>query len=258
MLFGWLTTAMLAQAVLDHHHPVVVRPRVVQWPVAQHTNGCQRRPRLPSLMSMPASGSSLPRVRKPCFLLAHSCTILVASHYSFMIIDLFIYSINLLFPIPLLHDAAVANTTVVINHLAVSWYNLFFDGTRVAEGPTRFIGTQPFFDTTTVLVPQPGNHVISIHAHSCGEQTRILLKNNPVVWCSVASSDHAITALTWRCAPLDNYASEWQRMSTLLGYVPQSVCWNPTLSMHSPPLLSALCWHALDMLAPNCNTYKTL
>ena len=103
--------------------------------------------------------------------------------------------------------------------MAVSWYNLYFDGARIAEGPTRFIGAQPYYDTTVVMIPTPGEHVISIHAHSCGEQTRILLKNDPVVWCAVTSSDHPISALRWRCAVLRSYRSQWQRMSTLLGWM---------------------------------------
>ena len=66
------------------------------------------------------------------------------------------------------------NTTVVLRHVALSWYNLWVDGERQAEGPTRFIGDAPFYDTSRVVVPRAGAHVIAIHAHSAGVQTRML------------------------------------------------------------------------------------
>ena len=51
-------------------------------------------------------------------------------------------------------STSAANTTVNIEHCGVSWYNPFLDGAYVAEGPTRFVGT-PYFDQSTILIPTP-------------------------------------------------------------------------------------------------------
>jgi len=76
-------------------------------------------------------------------------------------------------------STSVANTKITIRHCGVSWYNLFLDSAYVAEGPTRFVGT-PYFDQSTILIPTPGSHVIAIHGHSIGLQSRILLLTRPL------------------------------------------------------------------------------
>ena len=116
---------------------------------------------------------------------------------------------------------SAASTTIHIQHCGVSWYNLFVDGKRVAEGPTRFVGSAPYFDEYVAADLKAGTHVIAVHGHSVGEQTRILLKNSPFVGIGIQSADPVnapISTPVWRCAALSAYTSQWRRLSTLLGW----------------------------------------
>jgi hypothetical protein len=81
-----------------------------------------------------------------------------------------------------------AETAVTIEHCCVSWYVVYVDGVYLAEGPTRFVGDVPFSATTTTQLYNAGTHVVAIHAHSVGEQTRILLKTSPVAFCKAPST----------------------------------------------------------------------
>ena len=92
-----------------------------------------------------------------------------------------------------------AATTVHLDHVAVSWYNLFVDGKREAEGPTRFTGQAPYFARTTVSLSS-GTHVIAVHAHSAGVQTRTLLKRPPAVFCRATTAAGTALPLSCRCA----------------------------------------------------------
>ena len=117
-----------------------------------------------------------------------------------------------------------ANTEVVLTHSGASWYNIFVDGLPVAEGPTRFTGMVPYCAETTVSVPAAGKHVVSIHAHSIGLGSRILLQTPPFVGCVVAAKDPAGKPLldvapVWRCRELAEYTAQWRRMSPLLGWM---------------------------------------
>ena len=112
-------------------------------------------------------------------------------------------------------------TTVEVQHCGISWYNVYVDGVRMAEGPTRFVGSTPYFDQFSAADLKAGTHVIAVHGHSVGEQTRILLKNPPFVGILIQSTDpdHApISTPVWRCAALAAYKSQWRRLSTLLGW----------------------------------------
>eukprot|EP00937_MAST-01D_sp_MAST-1D-sp2_P007610 g7610.t1 len=124
---------------------------------------------------------------------------------------------------------AASNTAVTIRHTGVSWYNVYVDGALVAEGPTRFMGATPFYDETAVTLPQAGAHVVAIHAHSAGVQTRMLLCRAPVVACDVqlaaaapaaaSAPAPAPLAVTWRCCSLAQwYKPQWSRISSLLGW----------------------------------------
>ena len=121
-------------------------------------------------------------------------------------------------------STSVADTTVVIAHAGVSWYNVFVDGDRIAEGPTRWCaGAGPYYASSTVTLADAGRHVVAIHAHSVGEQTRILLKTSPFVAADVASTDPARPlggAPAWKCSSLAaSYVAQWMRMSNLLGWM---------------------------------------
>ena len=108
-------------------------------------------------------------------------------------------------------------TTVSIDHVAVSWYNLYIDGERKAEGPTRFTGQAPYFERTQLALGR-GKHVIAIHAHSAGVQTRTLLKRPAAVFCRAQTAAGKPLAVSWTCSPLKQLKSQWNRISTLLGW----------------------------------------
>eukprot|EP01047_Picozoa_sp_COSAG01_P054328 COSAG01_NODE_5925_length_3948_cov_37.584631_3_plen_530_part_00 len=120
-------------------------------------------------------------------------------------------------------------TTVHIDHVAVSWYNLFIDGKRRAEGPTRFVAEVPYFARTTCTLGS-GTHVIAIHAHSAGEQTRTMLKRPAAVFCRATTEQGTPLHISWACTPLTLstphgpngglglYKSQWNRISVLLGW----------------------------------------
>lgn len=120
----------------------------------------------------------------------------------------------------------------LVDHVAISWYNLFIDGVRTAEGPTRFTGQAPYFERTKVTLAA-GEHVIAIHAHSAGVQTRTLLLRPPAVFCRVTTTAGAALPVAWLCRPLSAgahsalhspagaiplYKVQWNRISTLLGW----------------------------------------
>lgn len=118
-------------------------------------------------------------------------------------------------------------TDVLIDHVAISWYNLFIDGVRTAEGPTRFTGQAPYFERTKVTLAA-GSHVIAIHAHSAGVQTRTLLERTPAIFCRATTAAGAALPVVWLCCPLTSgkgptgaiplYKAGWNRISTLLGW----------------------------------------
>ncbi len=125
-----------------------------------------------------------------------------------------------------------AAATILIDHVAVSWYNLFVDGERTAEGPTRFTGQTPFFERSRVSLAA-GEHVIAMHVHSAGVQTRTLLLRPPAAFCRVTTADGKPLPLAWVCRPLSAssaggrshvvgglplYKVQWNRISTLLGW----------------------------------------
>ena len=72
------------------------------------------------------------------------------------------------------------------------------------------MGNAPYFDASDAVIEEAGVHVVAIHAHSVGEQTRILLLTRPFVACSVESADASkpISAATWRCCELNAYARQ--------------------------------------------------
>eukprot|EP00041_Stephanoeca_diplocostata_P036616 m.1343431 g.1343431 ORF g.1343431 m.1343431 type:complete len:299 (-) comp24901_c1_seq31:2074-2970(-) len=114
------------------------------------------------------------------------------------------------------------NEKLSIHHLGISWYNVYVDGNYVAEGPTRFIGNTPYYDETEITIPTAGKHVVAVHAHSCGEQTRILLKTPPLVWVGIYNAAKELVKIdSSKCYNLSSavYQSQWKRMSVLLGWM---------------------------------------
>jgi hypothetical protein len=118
-----------------------------------------------------------------------------------------------------------AETAVTIEHCCVSWYVVYVDGVYLAEGPTRFVGDVPFSATTTTQLYNAGTHVVAIHAHSVGEQTRILLKTSPVAFCKVAAVDPTAAPISppaWTCSSMSQwYKPQLARLSSLLGWTEQ-------------------------------------
>ena len=123
-----------------------------------------------------------------------------------------------------------AAATVLIDHVAVSWYNVYVDGERTAEGPTRFTGQAPYYQRSRVSLAA-GEHVIAMHVHSAGVQTRTLLLRPPAAFCRATTADGKPLPLAWVCRPLSAggkeghvtggiplYKSQWNRISVLLGW----------------------------------------
>ena len=121
-------------------------------------------------------------------------------------------------------NTRTANTAVTMEHCCVSWYNVFVDGEYVAEGPTRFVGNLPFSACTTLKLPAAGRHVVAIHVHSVGLQTRMLLKTSPVVFCQLTAVDTAapISEPVWTCHDMSDWYSKRVRLSSLLGWTEQA------------------------------------
>ena len=127
---------------------------------------------------------------------------------------------------------SVANTELRIDHFCTSWYNVFLDGSYIAEGPTRFMQNQPFYDSTILTVPTVGKHVVAIHAHNAGVNTRMLLNTLAVVSCAIQPTDTSgkqpISPISWKCLALSPtvFSQGGARLSPLLGWVERcSVTW---------------------------------
>ena len=133
------------------------------------------------------------------------------------------------------------STAVDIAHAGASWYNVFIDGKPAGEGPTRFLGSQPYHDTYAVTLPA-GPHTVAFHAHSVAEQTRLQLLTGPFVCCNVQSAGVEIP-ITSKCSQLAQYKRQWRRMSGLLGWM-ECCTLDSNLSLWKAPGFDDSTWAA--------------
>lgn len=161
--------------------------------------------------------------------------------------------------------------TILLDHVAVSWYNLYVDGERTAEGPTRFTGQTPFFQRSHVSLAA-GEHVIAMHVHSAGVQTRTLLLRPPAAFCRATTADGKPLPLAWVCCPLSIagghtthvsgglpiYKVQWNRISTLLGWAENVIVTNDYAAWTGKQYeADASKWKPVQALPATTKSYQT-
>lgn len=94
---------------------------------------------------------------------------------------------------------------------------VFVDGNWIGEGPVRWPRSAPEFQVFKVPV-NSGKHVIAIHAHSEGVDTRMMVQQSPFVACDVQiGNDPAHTS--WKTIGLPGYSAEVRRINPQLGWI---------------------------------------
>ncbi|MDV7394057.1 hypothetical protein RZS08_21940, partial [Arthrospira platensis SPKY1] len=108
-------------------------------------------------------------------------------------------------------------SSIEVRVVGASWYQCFLDSEWLLEGPLRYSLDRPEYQIKKVKL-QPGEHVLTFHAHHIGVDTRILKNTNPFIWCQLYLEDRIIE-VDWRCVSLDTQPNAVQRINPQLGWV---------------------------------------
>jgi len=105
---------------------------------------------------------------------------------------------------------------VEVRVLAASRFRLWVDGELVGDGPVRFPPEHPRCQRWQLQLP-PGDHVLAVHVHAFGTQTRMLADLPGFVWADIRDPEGHPATLTWRCRRLTEYRQTGRRTSPLYG-----------------------------------------
>ncbi len=98
-----------------------------------------------------------------------------------------------------------------------SWYVVWLDGEYFYEGPDRYHPDFPEYQTKKVALEE-GKHVIAVHVHYEGVETRILKDIEPFLYAQILDSEGEIP-VDWKCRELGGYAKALFRVSAQFGWV---------------------------------------
>jgi len=110
----------------------------------------------------------------------------------------------------------VVPSRVQIQLLATCPFLVFVDGEWIGEGPMRWTDAEPEFQMFEAAL-SAGSHVLSIHAHYEGVETRLLRQQPGFIACDLVGGDYK--AIAWRASILGGYASEVRRINPELGWI---------------------------------------
>ncbi len=110
-----------------------------------------------------------------------------------------------------------APTRTEIRLVGSAWYQVWLDGAPLCEGPVRFAMDRPEYQTLSLELPA-GEHLLAVHAHHIGIETRILKDTPPFLWCEVFQDTTRIP-ISWRCLDLASQASQTRRINPQLGWI---------------------------------------
>ena len=104
-----------------------------------------------------------------------------------------------------------------IRFVGSAWYQVWLDGAPLLEGPFRFALDRPEYQTVLLELPA-GEHLLAVHAHHIGVDTRILKDTPPFLWCEVSEGE-ALRPIRWRCLDLVSQTSQTHRINPQLGWI---------------------------------------
>ncbi len=107
---------------------------------------------------------------------------------------------------------------VQLKVLAASWFEAWLDEAWLAEGPARFDQAHPEYERIDMEL-EAGEHVLAMHLHYEGIDTRLLEAGVPLfVFSSVETADGELP-VEWRYLPLEAYRKTGRRIDCVLGWV---------------------------------------
>jgi hypothetical protein len=98
-----------------------------------------------------------------------------------------------------------------------SWYRIWIDGERLGEGPDRYAPEFPVYQQRFRTL-SAGKHLIAVHLHSEGVDTRMLQGIAPFLMCRVLEGGNPV-AVDWKCRELGGYARQLRRVSAQFGWL---------------------------------------
>jgi alpha-L-rhamnosidase len=98
-----------------------------------------------------------------------------------------------------------------------SWYVVWLDGNYFYEGPDRYPKDFPDYQSKKIALAA-GNHLLAIHLHYEGVDTRMLKAIQPFLYCRALSGLKEIP-IVWKCLSLKGYDQCLKRINAQLGWV---------------------------------------
>ena len=108
-------------------------------------------------------------------------------------------------------------STATIHVSGASAYMLYVNGILIADGPDRFPPDHPVYQQPVIEL-EAGHHVIAVHVHSEGVETRILQNIDPFLYCRLFIGQQELEP-DWKCSILPGYLREFKRVSPQLGWL---------------------------------------
>jgi hypothetical protein len=107
---------------------------------------------------------------------------------------------------------------VEIRSLGASWYEAFIDGEFVFEGPLRYPAGHPEYDRTRIALAA-GHHVLAVHVHHLGVETRLLAAIDPFLCIEISTKENPDLPIAWRCRELPGFARTGRRLNPELAWI---------------------------------------
>src|SRR4051812_8990660 len=92
--------------------------------------------------------------------------------------------------------ALAARQRVALHLAGASWYGVRVDGRLIAHGPARFVHGRPEEDGVELEL-DAGSHLVAIHLHHDGVETRMLREQPPFLACRIVAAAGPV-AVAWR------------------------------------------------------------
>ncbi len=112
---------------------------------------------------------------------------------------------------------STAGTRARIDVFSTCPFLIYLDGALIGEGPMRWADTQPEYQSFEVKL-KTGDHVVAIHAHYEGVETRLLRIQPGFLACRVEQSE-SFQTIEWKSTPLRGYSSKVKRINPELGWM---------------------------------------
>ena len=108
---------------------------------------------------------------------------------------------------------------VALRLCGASWFAVWLDGEWLAEGPARFLPGRPEYEWRHLQLPA-GEHLLAVHAHHVGADTRMLLDTAPFLAVSLCAEPAGTEIpLLWKGRRLDGYHAGVRRVNPQLGWI---------------------------------------